>query len=113
MATERRDFTEEEKSYAWNRCKTIEGKDPDKWRQDYAGAYMWWIKYGDTDSQYGWEIDHIKPLDKDGTYEKTNLVAMQWENNRHKDNNYPRWETNRSFDGENNVEVIKHWKAKQ
>lgn len=109
MATERRDFTDEEILHAWNRCEKIAGREPEKWRKDYAGAYMWWPKYGDTDSQYGWEVDHIKPLDKDGTYEKDNLIAVQWENNRHKGNNYPKWETNRAFDGENNAEKIQYW----
>lgn len=110
MATERRNFTDEEIAHAWSRAKIIPGKDPEKWREDYAGARIWWPKYGDVSSQYGWEVDHIKPLDKDGTYEKGNLIALQWENNRHKDVNYPTWDTNRSFDGQNNVECIKHWK---
>ncbi len=37
---------------------------------------------------YAWEIDHIDP---NGNDEITNLQPLQWENNRHKSNNYPNW----------------------
>lgn len=109
MATERRDFTDEEIQYAWDNAKKISGKNPDQWRQDYAGAHIWKCKYGDTTSQYGWEVDHLKPLAKNGTYAKDNLMALQWENNRHKGDNYPHWETNKSFDGANNSDKIQYW----
>ena len=35
-------------------------------------------KYGDTSSDYGWEIDHIKPVARGGTDNLNNLQALYW-----------------------------------
>ena len=52
MATERREFTQEEKEYAWSVAKVIPGENKDKWRKDYAGAWIGYDYYGDTSSHY-------------------------------------------------------------
>ena len=113
MATERRNFTQDEIDHAWSKAKVVEGEDPNVWRKDYAGAWIKQSEYGNTGSQFGWEVDHVKPLEKNGTYDKSNLLPLQWENNRHKDDNYPAWETNRiasdSAERKSNVSKIQPW----
>ena len=60
------------------------------YRKDYCGASMQRDKYGKQE-QYGWEIDHKKPVSKDGTDDLSNLQPLQWENNRHKGDDYSEW----------------------
>ena len=38
-------------------------------------------KYGDRTSDYGWEIDHTKPVSEGGSDDLSNLRPLQWENN--------------------------------
>jgi hypothetical protein len=59
-------------------------------RKDSCGASMQRSKYGRTD-QWGWEIDHVKPVAKVGTDDLVNLQPLQWENNRHKGDDWPQW----------------------
>jgi 5-methylcytosine-specific restriction endonuclease McrA len=54
-----------------------------------CGNVMKSSDYGNTNSQYGWEVDHIKPVAKGGTDDLSNLQPLQWDNNRKKGDTYP------------------------
>ena len=103
-------FTEQQIDEVWEKGRTIPGMDRDVYRKDAAGAI---IKKTDrrVNSQYGWEIDHLKPLSLGGTEDSSNYLPLQWQNNVRKGDDYPRWATAVSADGQNNIELEKYWKV--
>lgn len=75
-------------SAIWAKGQVAPGNDPNVFRKDTYGTWMRWDQYGKT-SQYGWEVDHIVPLTRNGSESLSNLQPLQWENNRKKSDN--RW----------------------
>jgi hypothetical protein len=53
-------------------------------RVDAFDSIIWKEAYGNANSKFGWEIDHIEPVAKRGGDELENLQPLQWENNRRK-----------------------------
>lgn len=89
-------FSNEEevgKQAVWNKGRKIiqNGKehDPSVWRWDICGKVMKYSEHGNTNSDNGWEIDHIKSSEKGGSGDLSNLQPLQWENNRTKSDTYP------------------------
>lgn len=105
------DFTDEQLDAIWNKAKIV-GDKPDIWRQDVAGAWICRNHYGKTDSEtgYGWEVDHIKPLSKGGETELDNLRPLQWANNRSKSDDYPLWTSEITSDGGHNIRQEQRWR---
>lgn len=113
--TRRNTFSVEEIERVWNKAIIIAGEDPAVYRQDYAGAWIKRDEYGNTGSSLGWEIDHRNPVANDGSDDLSNLDPLQWNNNRTKSDDYPKWKTSLkagpSFTGQHyNVEKEQRWK---
>ncbi|MFL0080751.1 HNH endonuclease signature motif containing protein [Tenacibaculum maritimum] len=79
-------FTEEKIQEIWEKGTPIPKFDPNKFRKDQCDAWIFRDQYGNRDSIYGWEIDHITPLSNDGGNENSNLRPLQWQNNIAKSN---------------------------
>ena len=45
----------------WTKGSIVPGEDPTMWRRDHHGNLIRFDDYGNRDSVYGWEIDHITP----------------------------------------------------
>jgi hypothetical protein len=65
----------------WEKGKLAPSNDPKVFRKDSCDAWIRRNLYGNRNSTYGWEIDHINPNGGDAL---SNLQPLQWENNVHK-----------------------------
>ena len=70
----------------WNKGQTVYNNDPNEWRKDECGAWIYRSHHGNRNSQYGWEVDHITPSSERGSDALSNLRPLQWENNLSKQN---------------------------
>ena len=80
---------EQTKLLVWQKGSRIENFDPAVWRRDTCGRAIRYSDHGDTGSEYGWEIDHIKPSTRGGETVLSNLQPLYWETNRKKADQYP------------------------
>ena len=64
----------------WSKGEIFAGNDPVLWRRDACGAWIFRSHYGRKDSEYGWAIECIEPLEGDAAYDISNLRPVQWEN---------------------------------
>ncbi len=102
------DFTKEQILAVWNKAFPQTNNNPDVFRKDYAGAWICFSQYG-MRSEYGWEIDHLKPVSKGGTDDPANLYPLFWKNNLSKGDDYPEWGTEWSSVGVKNEPNKKDW----
>ena len=114
-------WSDEQIEYVWNRAIVVEGFDQSRFRKDACGAWIIRDKFGDNDSLYGWEIDHIVPqaLLKEKGYNQTdidnydNLRALQHENNASKGDDYPSYTAVVTSEGTKNVNVTNYLEVNQ
>ena len=70
-------FSDEIIQKVWEKAEIISGD----WGKDQCKAWINRKEYGNRNSDYGWEIDHIAPESEGGGDELSNLRPLQWENN--------------------------------
>ena len=80
--------TKKQKDYAWENAATITGKNPNVWRKDIMGNIIRYDSYG-TRGEFGWHVDHKRPVSKGGSEHLRNIQALHHEANRRKSNQYP------------------------
>ena len=71
-------WSEEMVQAVWEKGSPVGTNDKGRWRQDECDAWIGRDEYGDRQSEYGWEIDHISPGGSDSL---SNLRPLQWQNN--------------------------------
>lgn len=71
-------FSEEMVQAVWGKGYVVQGFDSSQFRKDQCGAWIIRSEYGNRNSDYGWEIDHISP---GGADVLSNLRPLQWQNN--------------------------------
>ncbi len=77
-------FSEQDIQRVWEKGAVAPPNDPNEWRKDVCTAWMNRKAYGNRDSPYGWEIDHIVPISAGGSDAISNLRPLHWRNNAEK-----------------------------
>ena len=80
-------YNEQLKAAVWMKGYADSHYDPSIYRTDRYGLWMRYGDYGNRDSDYGWEIDHIVPVSRGGSDSLLNLQPLHWRNNAKKQDN--------------------------
>lgn len=103
-----RSFTQEILGTIWNKAAEMEGLDSSLFRKDACGAVIARSQYGMKDSNFGWDVDYVYPVELGGDDNIENLRAMQWQNVESKGSDFPVYKSAVSFKGFENVEDVRN-----
>lgn len=80
------EFSPDEIQDVWEKGEVVEFVDKNVWRKDQCGAWINRFDYGNRQSNFGWECDHITPKSKNGSDSLFNLRPLHWLNNASRQN---------------------------
>lgn len=110
------EYSKELKDEIWEKGIPVDGYDPKIVRKDACGAWIIRDLYGDKETLFGWEIDHIFPESKlielgksDKASDMINLRPLNVTNNTSKSDSYPEYKATLTSEGEKNVECNKFY----
>ncbi len=69
------------KTDVWCNGEIDKNNDKNDFRKDVCGAWIKLSAHGDRQSDFGWEIHHIKAESKGGSNNISNLIPLHWKNN--------------------------------
>ena len=92
----------------WHRAKVVEGYDANKRRKDMAGAWIEWDQF-ETQDEYGWRVSPLIPLSKGGSMNWMALIPLHWQNAQSRGEDFRRYTTIVSSNGDTNAQIEKHW----
>ena len=81
MATFEARFSAFTVEQVWQKGTIVGGYEQTKYRKDQCGAWITRSEFGNRNSIYGWEVDHITPLSQNGSDQLSNLRPLHWQNN--------------------------------
>lgn len=82
-------LTEKQRWQIWLKAQYAgEKNEGNGFRKDQYGDWIKWSDYGNRNSQYGWEVDHIIATANGGSDDLTNLRPLHWKNNSFKSDNW-------------------------
>jgi hypothetical protein len=84
-------FSDQAIEAVWSKATVVPDYDSRVYRKDRCGAWIQRSAYGDVDNEWGWEVDHDKPVALGGSDDLANLQPLHWKNNRYKADNWPSW----------------------
>ena len=74
-------YTNQEIILVWRKACIVLWYNTSVIRKDCCNAWIKLSDFGNRDSQYGWEIDHIVPISKRGANTLANVQPLHWKNN--------------------------------
>ena len=87
-------YTDMTHEAVWAKANVDREYHPEEFRRDKYGALLKYAEFGNRESEYGWEIDHIKPVTLGGSDYLFNLQPLHWKHNAVKGDD-PDWDLNK------------------
>ena len=80
-------WTQNQIKEVWDKAEKVSGNNEQNgFRKDQCTAWIRSDDYGNRNSKYGWEIDHIKAQSNNGGDNISNLRPLHWKNNAARQN---------------------------